>query len=86
MPPDLTDLGVEVHDVVAIGGGDTCRAWRATLPGGRAVFIKQSPAEAVGMTILEAAGLSWLAAGGARTPPVVAGCGARSLRRARHLA
>ena len=70
--PDLATLGVRARSVRPIGGGDTCRAWRAELVDGSSAFVKRTPAGAVGMADLEAAGLTWLARSGAAAPEVLA--------------
>lgn len=69
--PDLSPLGLQARQVTGIGGGDTCRTWRAILADGSMAFVKQSPSHADGMLELEAAGLTWLAAGGAGVPQVL---------------
>ncbi len=70
--PDLGILGLGAAQVEAIGGGDTCRAWRVTRGDGSRVFVKQMPSGATEMAELEAAGLRWLGAEGMRVPEVVA--------------
>lgn len=69
--PDLSSLGLQARRVTGIGGGDTCRAWRAELADSTVAFVKQSPSHAGGMLELEAAGLAWLRAAGAAVPRVL---------------
>ncbi|HEY3604558.1 MAG TPA: fructosamine kinase family protein [Sporichthyaceae bacterium] len=66
-------LGVAIKDTQPVGGGDICRAARATLADGRQIFIKTRPGAPADFFRTEAAGLEQLAkAGGAPTPAVLA--------------
>jgi fructosamine-3-kinase len=66
-------LGVAIKDTRPVGGGDICRAARATLADGRTVFIKTRPGAPPDFFHTEAAGLDALAeAAGAPTPTVLA--------------
>jgi fructosamine-3-kinase len=74
MTPALADaLGVGIKETRPVGGGDICRAARATLADGRTIFIKTRPGAPPDFFRTEAAGLNKLAdAGGAPTPEVLA--------------
>jgi fructosamine-3-kinase len=66
-------LGVAIVSTQPVGGGDICRAARATLEDGRTIFIKTRPGAPPDFFRTEAAGLRRLAeAGGAPTPEVLA--------------
>ncbi|HEY2831806.1 MAG TPA: fructosamine kinase family protein [Sporichthyaceae bacterium] len=66
-------LGVAISDTQPVGGGDICRAARATLDDGRTIFIKTRPGAPPDFFRTEAAGLRRLAeAGGAPVPDVLA--------------
>lgn len=60
---------LNVVDAQPVGGGDICRAYRATLADGRVVFVKTNATP--GMFAAEAHGLAWLAPH-IRTPQVIA--------------
>ena len=62
--------GVELHDVVDIGGGDICRAFRATATNGRPVFAKTLADAPARFFEAEADGLRLLCVDGG--PPVAA--------------
>jgi fructosamine-3-kinase len=64
-------LGEEVVGLEPVPGGDLNAAYRATLAGGRRVFVKTSPDAAPGAYTAEAAGLRWLGAAGALPVPEV---------------
>ena len=53
-------------------GGDINSAWRLELEGGMRVFVKARPDAPPGEYATEAAGLAWLAEGGACAPAVLA--------------
>ncbi|HVV31344.1 MAG TPA: fructosamine kinase family protein [Mycobacteriales bacterium] len=74
-------LGLPVAALVPVAGGDICRAFRATAADGTAYFVKVLDAAPDGFFAAEAAGLRWLASGGARVPEVVGvGSGGLALR------
>ncbi|HLZ37811.1 MAG TPA: fructosamine kinase family protein, partial [Mycobacteriales bacterium] len=54
-------LGVPVHQVHPVGGGDICAAYCLVLADGRTVFAKTLTAAPSGFFAAEAAGLRWLA-------------------------
>lgn len=54
-----------------VGGGSINAAFRVELEGGGAAFVKTRPDAAPGEYAAEAAGLAWLADGGARVPEVL---------------
>ena len=66
-------LGSPVTRLRAVSGGEICRAYAVELADGRRLFAKQAPPGAGAMMAVEAAGLAWLADGGASVPQVVAG-------------
>jgi fructosamine-3-kinase len=55
-----------------VAGGDINDAWTGTLPDGRRAFVKTRDGAAPGEYAAEAAGLRWLAEGGALVPEVLA--------------
>jgi fructosamine-3-kinase len=65
-------LGVAVQHVEPVAGGDICRAGRATLADGQAVFVKSLPGAPARFFASEADGLRWLAEAGAPVPEVLA--------------
>ena len=65
-------LGQELAGAQRVPGGDINSAWRLELEGGLRVFVKARPDAAPGEYATEAAGLAWLAEGGARAPAVLA--------------
>jgi len=69
-------LGVAITSDQPVGGGDICRASRATLADGRTIFIKTRPGAPADFFRTEADGLRQLAAatarGGAPVPEVLA--------------
>ncbi len=68
----LAALGLDVRDAVPVGGGDICRAYRVRTGDGRTLFAKARDDAPAGFFAAEAAGLRWLAEGGAAVPEVVA--------------
>jgi fructosamine-3-kinase len=68
--PD-TIAGRRVASAQRIAGGDINDAYAVTLEDGERVFVKTRDGVAPGEYATEAAGLRWLADGGARTPEVV---------------
>lgn len=64
-------LGEEVVALEPIPGGDLNEAFRATLAGGRRVFVKTARDAAPGAYAAEAAGLRWLGESGALPVPEV---------------
>ena len=65
--------GVDLEDARPIGGGDICRAFRATTRDGREVFAKTLPQPPADFFPAEARGLDFIGVGGAPpTPAVVA--------------
>jgi fructosamine-3-kinase len=72
-------LGEEVVALAPIAGGDLNDAYRATLAGGRAVFVKTAADAVPGAYAAEAAGLRWLAAAEAVAVPEVLAVGERFL-------
>ena len=65
-------LGRELAGARRVPGGDINSAWRLELEGGLQAFVKARPDAAPGEYATEAAGLAWLAEGGARAPAVLA--------------
>ncbi|MGI9539346.1 MAG: fructosamine kinase family protein, partial [Miltoncostaeaceae bacterium] len=65
-------LGSGVAASESAGSGDVNQGLRVELDDGRAVFVKYREGAPAGMYEAEAAGLAWLADGGAPTPSVVA--------------
>lgn len=68
--PDLSAVGLEARNAQALPGGDINRAWRVELSDRLTVFVKESPRPEPGLFTLEAAGLDWLRACGARVPQI----------------
>lgn len=66
----LAALGIDVHEVRPIAGGDTTTAFRAEGDDGP-LFVKTARRAAPGMFPAEAAGLEWLREAGVLTPTVV---------------
>ncbi|HEU4976442.1 MAG TPA: fructosamine kinase family protein [Baekduia sp.] len=76
MTPPLAEalaaaLGERVAELVPVAGGDLNDAFRATLAGGRRVFVKTAADAAPGAYADEAAGLRWLAEPEALPVPAV---------------
>lgn len=63
--------GSQVRASTALSGGDICAAHRVDLADGRTVFAKLAPNGQQAMVGVEAAGLAWLAQGGAAVPQVI---------------
>jgi fructosamine-3-kinase len=64
-------LGQAIAKLTAVSGGDIHDAFRATLEGGGAIFVKTSARED-DVFACEARGLAWLAEGPLRVPQVIA--------------
>lgn len=64
-------IGRGVSESQSAGSGDVNRGLRVRLDDGRTIFVKYREGAPAGMYEAEAAGLAWLAAGGAPTPAVV---------------
>ena len=63
--------GRAIERAQRVAGGDINDAYAVELEGGARVFVKTRPGVEPGEYQAEAAGLQWLAEGGARTPEVV---------------
>jgi len=67
------DLGIEMVDSRALGGGDINEAFRVDTADGQRLFVKANASSPAGMFEAEAKGLTWLAEGGTlRVPRVIA--------------
>lgn len=65
-------LGLDIESISLTRGGDINDAFRAETPEGP-IFVKTSPTAQAGMFTAEAAGLEWLADGGAISTPRIIG-------------
>ena len=64
-------LGERVRSLAPLAGGDTASAFRASLEGGRTLFVKTHASPPPGFFTTEAAGLRWLGEPGALPVPEV---------------
>jgi fructosamine-3-kinase len=69
--PPRAVAGRAVTAARRVGGGDINDAYAVELEGGRRAFVKTRGGVAPGEYAAEAAGLAWLAGGGARVPEVL---------------